>query len=58
MRSYAEFVNVVQASSYEGKIGVVLKFTINPGKESEFETLFRPAFNITEKEKGCLKEGV
>ena len=56
MRSFAEFLDFVQTSSYEGKIGLVVKFTTNPGKEAEFETVFRPVVNITVKEKGCIKE--
>ena len=56
MRSFAEFLDVVETSSYEGKIGLVVKFTITPGKEAEFETVFRPAVSISVKEKGCIKE--
>ena len=58
MRSFAEFLNFVQTSSYEGKIGMVVKFTIIPGKEAEFETVYRPAVNIALREKGCIKEGI
>jgi len=56
MRSAAEFVKILAKSRHTGKIGLVVKFPIKPGKEAEFEKVFRPIINTSAKEKGCIKE--
>ena len=58
MRSAAEFGEFLANSSYSGKIGLVVKFPIKPGKEADFEKEFRPVQNVSVKEKGCIKERI
>ena len=53
MQSQAEFGEFLKTSKFTGKIGVVVKFPIQPGKVEDFTKLFGPVVEITRKEKGC-----
>ena len=56
MISAEEFINIATKSTYKGRIGIVVKFNIKNGKESQFLAAFQPAIDFSVKEKGCIKE--
>lgn len=58
MRSAEEFVEFLTNSTYSGQVGLVVKLTMYPGTECEFDELFGETMKISVKEKGCIKTGI
>ena len=56
MKPVEQFGELIETTTYPGKIGFVLKFTIVVGKEAEFVKNFTPCVNDTNLEKGCIKD--
>merc|ERR1712233_3096 len=55
LKSADEFAQFVQNTDHRGRIGLVVRFSVNPGMMEKFLATFQPCIDISVKEKGCIK---